>query len=190
MKKILPTWIDSSPHLGEGYLSDEEYNSLNTYTRPLLAHLLYKYTNDTHDSMDMVDQFLRKYVGELLFIGIDCLPIAIEISQWGYETSLMLQERPSNLDATLERQGSQIKEVIIGDYLLDIPESRVVIHAGIVNKIPDQDILSWFKRLYHRADEILFGADNDRDWPSFLKYKVDYLEQNAYTSYFSLNTRR
>lgn len=183
-------WVDTSPRVGEDYLKDEEYEAYNLLTKPLLAHIVSRFKNDTHDSMDEMEKFLRNYEGEFLFLGDTTIPLAIEVSQWGYETLLMLQEKVENLDRTLDRQGAIIKEVIIDD-LDDVPEARCIVHMNLLDKVSDDAIRYWFPRILRRCDVMIFGVDNTRDWKTYLaEYQIEYIYENGTQSYFAVDTKR
>ena len=178
--------------MGEKYLPDEEYQRLNSLTKPILYHIISKYENRPTDSMDIMEKWMRKYSGEFLFLGSESIPLAIEISQWGYNTHIALSDDSflESINLTLDRHASQVRDLLVYDYFEDIPECTVAVSTNVLNILNDSDSKRWMGRVLKRADEALVTVRNTKDWCSFFKkYKVNILQQDNVQTCLRLTSR-
>ena len=169
-------------------VDDEKYQDANTLTKPILAYILDRYKNEVGDAMDSMDDWVKKYMGKFLLLGKDLTPLGIELSQWDYEVFMQVKNsgEVGFVRQAAQRQAGFFKDIIVEDYKLNVPKSRVCITFARYN-----DVYRWFNFLVKQSEEVLLIADNKRDWKTYLtsKYETKLIKEMDEKSYISIKRK-
>jgi hypothetical protein len=165
------------------WLDDERYQKANSITKPVLAYILEEYKNEPADALSGMDDFLRRYMGIFLVLGIELLPLAIELSQWDYDVHFVVEDRKylPDIEEAVSKHAGVIKRVVVADYFKDVPQARVCVAYA------DSDDVGWYEMLAGRCNEALLIADDSRDWSQFLSpLKRKLIKETDERSYIAI----
>lgn len=186
-------WVDTSVQPGktEPYLSDDELKELDSIATPLREYILDRYpVEEAFDALNPLNKARVMETERILLIGSKSVSLAIWLSQWGYDTHIVLADTASAIKAQRDAklQAGIFNGVYAMDYLADCPRARAIVVLDFIESFEEVKYLHrWLDLLLRRAEVILCCGDWNRDWSSILnKYKVEYLEQKDGYSYLAI----
>jgi len=142
------------------YLSDEEYSDRLGVHNPLWRYIIKRYTTESE--------------APLLVIGMEALPLAIELSQWTYPINFIVrnEQEKAKAESDSKRHAGNFKTFING-----FKKSRVAIFIGIIDDMSDRDARRHVDYLSKGVNEVVCAVRPDRDWERvFGKRLVDSLK--------------
>lgn len=163
-KKQRNKWKDSSPHAGynRNQLKDEEYHLTLAYHNPLWRYVTQRFTNEAACPVTV--------------LGYDSIPLAIELSQWTYPVTYITDthEGVEKAKKDCEIQAGSFKDFYYFDFGKNCPASRIVLFIGLLQEIPDDEIIEFLEMLLRRCREVVCGVPNIKDWYHLLSGKFNF----------------
>ena len=152
-----------------GQLQDEDYYASLALHDPLWRYVISRYDKEIFDHQN---------TAVVNVLGYRALPVAIELSQWGYEINFLCQseEERQKTKVDIEKQAGFLKENLFFDFTKNCPRGTVVCFIGVVDEFfRDEDMFSFLDTLLRRNLEVVFAVYNSKDWKRTLedRYEVN-----------------
>lgn len=163
-------WADNSYHASRtleeaNYLGDEEYHDSLGVHNPLWRYI--------------IDRYRQEWDAPIICLGFSSLPLAIELSQWTYPVSLVVQNEREikQAESDAKRQAGSFQ--IITTDVEACPRSRVAIFVGLLDRMPEKDIKHFVDYLLKGVKEVVCAVSKDRNYPKiFGESLVDTMRYN------------
>lgn len=143
-----PQWTDSSfkaedtPQLRE-YLTDDEYN-INLQMREPVFRFLIRHFRFDPKKIEEKDKY------PITLIGVKSFALAIELSQWGFPTTLLVrsEQEKSVVIKNMKRHAGTINRILVRDFYRDsLPTSSVYVWFDEDPHLLKDRKVEWIKRL-------------------------------------------
>lgn len=134
-----------------------------TVHQPLLARVISKYKEEKDN----------KNLTSVVVFGDYSLPLAIELSQWRYDTTYVAKDKQESNYAVREgfKYGLDLFSVSKSKIL---PKSTLVVFLDALEGVrKKKDVQSYLQKLLKKCDEVIFSVKTTRKWESYLK-SFDY----------------
>lgn len=154
-------WTETKTNY-RGQTTDENYQGIVGYHNPI-----WKYMINNHDG---------DVLHPINVIGNVAVPLAIELSQWGFPTNFITDkyEGVKKAKADSEIHSGNFKKTIYCDFLFDCPPAKVTIFINIIDQIEKEDMYDFLDMLLLRSREVVCAVRNDRDWKKLLSGKYRF----------------
>ena len=168
-------WKDSSLRAKKAgvYLTDREFAKERYRLFPIKDYILTNYPQDAFDASDPANKKLVRKYGKYHFLGAKCTPSAIELSQWGYDVTLVVTDKATRKQAkkNAKIQAGWFREILILDYIENVvPKGSIVFLIDAFIRIKSyKRIKSILTRWLSNHSEIVCALPRDRDWLEVLK---------------------
>lgn len=164
-------WSNSSPRVGyaKGYLTDEQYYASVAIHDPLWRYIISHYDKEIYDHQNIYP---------ITVLGYKSLPVAIELTQWGYEVTIITDrlEDFNRAKRDCEIQAGSPKQLLFFDYTKNVPRNCVICFIEIIDEFKDNaQIHSFLDLCLRRNREVVCAVKNDRDWARLLNSKYEIL---------------
>jgi hypothetical protein len=113
----------------------------------------------------------------VVVLGYEALPAAIELSQWGYEVTLLTDNfgEIAKITKDLKIHAGNLKSTIWFDYLKNCPKAVCMCFIGILDTLQSTTrshslIDLWLRRV----EEVICAVKKNRDWENLLRDKYCY----------------
>lgn len=158
-------WSDNSYHASRtleeaDYLSDDEYHDRLGVHNPLWRYVINRYRDEFNTP--------------IMVLGKEALPLAIELSQWTYPTSLVVKnekERKKAISDSQRQAGNFTRIVIDGERFI---RSRIAIMIGIIDSVPVEKAKKTIDHLLEGVNVVICAVKRNRDWSSIFGNKIKY----------------
>lgn len=163
-------WVDSSTHIGktEPYLTDSQLWATKVRVYPIKDYILTRYPQEAFDAMDSKNQRKVQSWGPFIFLGIKTVPLAIELSQWGYDASVVVLDEVSKTKVIRDanRQAGLFKKVVVSNYMPGpVPEGSIVFIVDMLDSRRDSDEIREVVDIWlSNHHEIICALPRDRQW--------------------------
>lgn len=121
-------WDNSSPGVGysRGQVTDEAYYASVAIHDPLWRYIISHYDKEIYDHIN---------VSPVTILGYRAVPVAIELTQWGYEVNIITDRVEDFIRAKkdCEIQAGSPKQLLYFDYTKNVPRSCVISFIGIID---------------------------------------------------------
>lgn len=150
-------------------LKDEEYKKTNYEHRKLWGYI--------------VNHYKKEAQCPIVVAGYDSIPIAIELSQWGYPITFLTDSLEGVKKARKDCQthAGTFKELLHFEFGKNVPRSRLVTFLGILEQMEDDEIPDFISMLLRRSQEVVCSVRVGRNWERILGGKFD-LDVRLYNS--------
>lgn len=155
-------WKNSSPMAERRpqlrkYLPDEKYLENLRFREPAFRFIIENFKINPSDILDCI-----KY--PILLLGFYSTPLAIELSQWGYPTTLIVKtlEEIGRVKANSQRHAGNMRELFYYNYYVGVPASRIIVWVDDDYSIPEDRKLEWLKYLKTRCQFLIAAIKGDK----------------------------
>lgn len=144
------TWKQSGNRAGynQGALSDEQFHAFNMIHDPLWRYVAVHYPKEVWG----------KNVNDVCVLDYNSIPIAVELSQWTFPTTLIVRtpEEVRRSRKDIEIQDGHFKELVLFNYIRNIPRVTVIVFVGILHEIQHYaDIKRFLELCLIRSNEVV-----------------------------------
>ena len=162
-------WQDSSPRIGysRGQITDEAYYASVAIHDPLWRYIIAHYDKEIYD---------HENTTPVTVLGYRALPVAIELTQWGYDVSILTNKFEDFMRAKkdCEIQAGSPKQLFYFDFTKNVPRGCVISFIGIIDTFKsDSQIFDFLDLCLRRNREVVCAVHNDRDWKELLEKKYE-----------------
>lgn len=166
-------WKNASPRPGKvkPWLTDEVLKEVNRIATPIREYILDRYVQEAIDPLNPMNKSKIERVGRFVFLGREAVPIAIDISQWGYEVHVFVStikefseaEHDARMQAGLFAS-LQTTNYFNGDFIT----SNAVVVVGMPEFIRScSEAIRYVKNVSKRAGIVLCLLSKD-EWYEYL----------------------
>ena len=154
---------------------DEAFHNTLAVHDPLWRYIVNHYSKEIYN---------HENIASVTVLGYDSLPIAIELSQWGYPVIFIADnlEEYEKAKKDCEIQAGKLKDLLYFDYRRNIPQGTAICFLGILDDpMPFSRLFTYIDLLLRRNREIICALYESRDWVELLvellrdKYKVQIM---------------
>lgn len=160
-------WKNSSPGVGysNNQITDEQYYATVAIHDPLWRYVISHYDAEIYDHLN---------TAPVAVLGYRSLPVAIELTQWGYDVTILTRTlgefRKAQKDCVI--QAGSPKEILYFDYTKNIPRVCVVCFIDVISDFEDESrIFTFLDLCLRRSREVVCAVRDDRDWKELLSRK-------------------
>lgn len=172
-------WNKSGLRAGQmkGVMSDEDFHYILGYHKPAWVHIL--------------DRLPHESKHPIVVFGKYSIPVAIELSQWGYPVSYLVKDwdEEKHIARTLDVHFGQLK-IIQQDYLKNIPRCKAVFITDLLEYFTNIEELHIFMdMLLSRAKIVFISTTSLKNWRAILGDCYD-VKMKKYRSNFLLTIKK
>lgn len=167
-------WDQTGYRAGQikGVMTDDEFHYILGYHKPAWVHVL--------------DRLSKEGSHPIVVFGILSLPVAIELSQWGYPTTYLVKDWDEEklINDSMEVHAGELK-IVQQDYLKNIPRCSAVFITDLLEHFTDEvELKEFLDMLLDRAQILFITTTLLKDWHSALgncydvrveKYRSNFL---------------
>ena len=162
-------WRQSSPGVGysRGQITDEQYYASVAIHDPLWRYIISHYDKEIYDHQNTTPVTVLGYRG---------VPVAIELTQWGYDVSILTNKLEDFIRAKkdCEIQAGSPKQLFYFDFTKNVPRGCVISFIGIIDTFKDNaQIFDFIDLCLRRNREVVCAVRDDRDWRELLEKKYE-----------------
>lgn len=162
------SWTNASPKIGSqrGQLRDEDYDKTLAIHDPVWRYIIVHYTREIYGTN----------IFPVVVCGYNAVPVAIELSQWGYPITFLAEneEALKRAKRDLEIHAGTIKQGFSFDFTRNIPQATIVCLLSVLDGLKrNTEAYSYIDLLLRRTREIVCAVKNDRDWKTLLEDRYD-----------------
>ena len=162
-------WTNSSPGVGysKGQVTDEAYYASVAIHDPLWRYIIAHYDKEIYDHTN---------VFPITVLGYRGVSVAIELTQWGYDVSILTDKYEDFVRAKkdCEIQAGSPKQLFYFDYTKNVPRGCVICFIGIIDEFKqDAQIINFFNLCLCRNREVICAVHDNRDWRELLEGKYE-----------------
>lgn len=128
---------------------DESFHKTLAVHDPLWRYIVKRYTKEIYDYQN---------IANVTVLGYDSLPIAIELSQWGYPVTFITDnyEEWKKAKKDCEIQSGKLKELLWFDYTKNVPKGAIICFLGILDAFTGNlEAYSYIDLLLRRYREVI-----------------------------------
>jgi hypothetical protein len=177
-------WKDSSPRADQmikyrNYLTDEEYLASLVFKGPLIDFITDNFKIDPYNPLS----YTRFPV---LVLGVQSTPLAIEISQWSYPTTLVVKtyQDVRNVEANSTKFGGQIEDLRHFNYFVACPTSKIIVWVDDDNEIPRERIKKWLEYLREQSFIVISALKKSKETQEIIDSMEGVSVKKSYGNYF------
>lgn len=163
-------WTNSSPGVGytRGQVDDEDFHNTLALHDPLWKYIIHHYNKEVYTHIN---------IAPVIVLGYQTLPVAIELSQWGYDvifiTDKIEEQKKAKIDCKI--QAGFLKENIWFNFRKNSPKAACMCFIGILDAVKTTTEVHTLIDLYlRRVREIICAIKDDRDWIELLRGKYNF----------------
>lgn len=166
-------WKNAGPTPGKvkPWLTDEVLKEVNRIATPIREFILDRYVQEALDPLNPMNKSKIERVGRFVFLGREAVPIAIDISQWGYEVHVFVSTIKEFVEAEHDARmqaglfaSLQKTNYLNGDFI----GSNAVIVVGIPEVIGNRhEAVRYMENVSKRAGIVLCLLSID-EWREYL----------------------
>lgn len=159
-------WTDNSYHASRtleeaNYLGDEEYHDRLGVHNPLWRYVINRYREE--------------WDTPIIVMGLESLPLAIELSQWTYPVSMVVRNEKEikQAESDAKRQAGTFRELT--DNVEKCSKARVVIFVGLIDNpnLTDDDAKETVEFLLKGVKEVVCAVNpSSRNWRKIFGNRV------------------
>lgn len=158
-------WENASPGVGyaKGQITDEAYYASVAIHDPLWRYIIQRYDKEIYDHQN---------IAPITVLGYRSVPVAIELTQWGYEVSILTNKLEDFIRAKkdCEIQAGSPKQLLFFNFEKNVPRGCVICFVGIIDTFKDdRQIISFLDLCLRRHREVVCAVKEDRDWENLLE---------------------
>lgn len=175
-------WQQNGARTGQynGQLTDEQYYASLAIHEPLWRYIVRHY----------VKEIYGKNIDSVNILGYRAIPVAIELSQWGYEVAFLTpnHEEIKRAKKDYEIQAGFVKDNIWFDYRSNVPPATITCFIGLLDEFPEYKMYEFLDMCLRRSEEIVCAVKNNHDWEKILDGRYDFTLQKYPVGGYSLLT--
>lgn len=165
-------WRNAGPTPGKTkpWLSDDVLKELNRLATPIREYILDRYVQVALDPLDPMNKNKIERVGRFVFLGRESVPIAIDISQWGYEVNVFVRTSQEFFEAEHDSkmQAGMFASLHATNYYIgEFMKCNAVIAVGIPEFMDRSDCINYFKKILDRGELLLLLLTKE-EWRKYL----------------------
>lgn len=161
-------WKQNGIRAGQsnGQMTDEQFFASLAIHDPLWRYIVRHYTKELYG----------KNTESINVLGYRAIPVAVELSQWGYDIAFLtpVPKEIKRAKRDYEIQAGFVKENICFDYRFNVPRATVTCFIGLLNEIPEEKIFEFLDMCLRRSEEVVCAVRNDREWNRLLDGRYDF----------------
>jgi hypothetical protein len=177
-------WVDSSPRADQmikyrNYLTDEEYLASLVFKGPLIDFITDNFKIDPYNPLSYM-----KF--PVLVLGVQSTPLAIEISQWSYPTTLVVKTYADvrNVQANSTKFGGEIDDLRHFNYFKACPASKIIVWVDDDLEIPRERIKKWLEYLREQSYLVVAALKKSKETLEIIDRMKGLSVKKSYGNYF------
>lgn len=177
-------WTDQGPNPGQvkPWLTDEVLKEVNRIATPIREYILDRYVQVALDPLNPMNRSKIERVGRFVFLGRESVPVAIDISQWGYEVHVFVSNQKDFVEAyhDAKMQAGLFKTLNKTDYQNgDFLDCTAVVVVGLPEFLEYRsEVLRYLNNLFKRS-HLLLCLFSIEEWRKYLGEGLE-LKNNGY----------
>jgi hypothetical protein len=148
-------------------LNDDELQSSKARVAPIIDYILTRYPQVALDPMNPINAGKIRTWGPFDFLGEKALPLAIALSQYGYDVRVVVPTFSSKVRVKVnaERHAGIFKDVVIADYPGPVPEGSILFVIDTISERKRfREIRELIKTWLRNHHEVVCVLPRDRNW--------------------------
>lgn len=161
-------WSNAGLQAGQtrGQLRDEEYDKTLAIHDPVWRYIIVHYPREIYGTN----------IFPVVVCGYNAVPVAIELSQWGYPITFLAEneEALKRAKRDLEIHAGTIKQGFSFDFRRNVPPGAILCFLNVLEAVKTNvELFTTIDLMLRRTREIVCAVHNDRDWKTLLESKYD-----------------
>lgn len=170
-------WQDSSFNISKEdvetrlvFLDDKQWQAHMQMKEDAFKFIIQNFKFDPNEADDILSGTRYKY--SVLCLGYTLMPLAVELSQWEYPVTLIIndQRQVKGVEVNAEQYDGRIENAMCYNYYIGVPQSKIIVYFDDDPYIERQELHKYLKYLKSRCGVLIMGIIDDYDTPDLLSH--------------------